>query len=399
MPSPAGTRRMRVFFSVGEPSGDEHAAALIGELRSRCPELVATGFGGPKMRPLMEASGGELVHPLTELAVMGFTRVVPMLGSFYRLVKQAEAIFSSNPPDAVVLVDFPGFNWWIARKAHAQGIPVFYYLPPQLWAWAPWRIKKVRRFVDHVLCGLPFEYDWYTSRGVSAEYVGHPFFDEVAQRSLDSEFVASCRSTPGPVVALLPGSRTHEVSFNWPVMQKVISQLDKKHPTTRFLVANYRPSHRRHCEARHLAEGSGRVEFHLGRTSEIIEAADCCLMVSGSVSLEVLARRTPSAVVYRATRLMEFLTRRLVSCQYMTLPNLLVDDELLPEFPFSGPIEPWIDPIVNTLDDWLSNPASIVSMTERMESLYSSIGAAGASGRTAEAILDRLPTRRLTQAA
>jgi len=390
---------MRVFFSVGEPSGDEHAAALIGELRSRCPELVASGFGGPKMRPLMEESGGELVYPLTELAVMGFARVVPMLGSFYRLVKRAEAIFASNPPDAVVLVDFPGFNWWIARKAHAQGIPVFYYLPPQLWAWAPWRIKKVRRYVDHVLCGLPFEYDWYTSRGVSAEYVGHPFFDEVARRSLDTEFLASCRNASGPVVALLPGSRTQEVALNWPVMQQVVDHLARKHPTTRFLVANYRPAHRRHCEARHLAEGSGRVEFHLGRTSEIIEAADCCLMVSGSVSLEVLARGTPTAVVYRCSRLMEFLTRRLVSCPYISLPNLLVDGELLPEFPFSGRIEPWIDPIVNTLDGWLSNSASLDSMTGRMESLYESIGAAGASGRTAEAILGRLTAGRLAKAA
>ena len=183
------------------------------------------------------------------------------------------------------------------------------------------------------------------------------------------------------------------------MIQNVVNRLARKHPTTRFLVANYRPAHRRHCEARHLAEGSGRVEFHLGRTSEIIEAADCCLMVSGSVSLEVLARRTPSVVVYRASRLMEFLTRRMVSCRYMSLPNLLLDDELLPEFPFSGRIEPWIDPIVNTLDGWLSHPDSLDSMTERMENLYESIGASGASGRTAEAILGRLPASRLARAA
>ena len=205
---------MRIFFSVGEPSGDEHAAGLIRELRARCPDVVVTGFGGPRMQPLIEESGGELVYPLTELAVMGFTRVVPMLGRFYRLVKRAEAIFSNNPPDAVVLVDFPGFNWWIARKARAAGIPVFYYLPPQLWAWAPWRIKKIRRYVDHILCGLPFEYDWYTRRGVSAEYVGHPFFDEVAERSLDDVFLASCRNRPGPTVAVLPEAEEIDVEID-----------------------------------------------------------------------------------------------------------------------------------------------------------------------------------------
>ena len=390
---------MKVFFSVGEPSGDEHAAGLIEELRTRCPGLVATGFGGPKMRPLIEDSGGQLVHPLTELAVMGFTRVVPMLGQFYRLVQQAEAIFREDPPDAVVLVDFPGFNWWIARKAHAAGIPVFYYMPPQLWAWAPWRIAKIRRFVDHVLCSLPFEYDWYTSRGVSAEYVGHPFFDEVAAKQLDSDFLATCQNTAGATVAILPGSRTQEVTLNWPVIQQVLNRLARKHPSTRFLVANYQTSQRRHCEARFLAAGSARVEFHVGRTSEIIEAADCCLMVSGSVSLELLARKTPAVVIYRATRLVEFLTRRLVSCQYMSLPNLLVDDELLPEFPFSGRIEPWIDPITSTLDDWLSSPDSLDSMIDRMTTLHQSIGAAGANGRTAEAILGRLPGQALTRAA
>ena len=106
----AGKQSMRIFFSVGEPSGDEHAAGLITALRSRRPDLVATGFGGPRMQPLLEASGGELVYPLTDLAVMGFAQVAPMLGRFYRLVKRAEAIFRNDPPDAVALADFPGFN-------------------------------------------------------------------------------------------------------------------------------------------------------------------------------------------------------------------------------------------------------------------------------------------------
>ncbi len=395
---------MRIFFSVGEPSGDEHAAGLIRELRERRPDIVVTGFGGPRMQPLIEESGGELVYPLTELAVMGFTRVVPMLGRFYRLVKRAEAIFSNNPPDAVVLVDFPGFNWWIARKAHAAGIPVFYYLPPQLWAWAPWRIKKIRRYVDHVLCGLPFEYDWYTRRGVSAEYVGHPFFDEVAERSLDDVFLASCRNRPGPTVAVLPGSRTHEVTLNWPLLQAVAQRLARAHPSARFLVANYKSAHRRHCEASFLADeqaagGAGRLEFHVGRTSEIIEAADCCLMVSGSVSLELLARQTPAVVVYRGTRLNEFLARRLVSCRYMSLPNLLIDDELMPEFPFSGSVDPWIEPITRTLDDWLSRPATREAVVNRMATLNESIGASGANGRAAELILERMSTPRLARAA
>ena len=162
---------MHIFFSVGEPSGDQHAAHLIHELKGRRADIEISGYGGPAM----EQAGCRLRFQLTDLAVMGFLRVIPLLWKFYSLVKQAERVFRESPPDAVVLVDFPGFNWWIARKAKAAGIPVFYYMPPQLWAWAAWRIKRVKRFVDHVLCALPFEYAWYAERGVNAHYVAIRF--------------------------------------------------------------------------------------------------------------------------------------------------------------------------------------------------------------------------------
>ena len=181
---------MRIFFSAGEPSGDQHAAHLIQELRARNPKIQTEGFGGPEM----QKQGCLLLFELTQLAVMGFLRVVPMLAKFRRLVIQAEAFFDDAPPDAVVLVDFPGFNWWIAKAAKRRGIPVFYYMPPQLWAWAPWRIRRVRKWVDHVICALPFEYEWYKSRGVNAIWVGHPFFDEVASHKLDSELVKELRA-------------------------------------------------------------------------------------------------------------------------------------------------------------------------------------------------------------
>ena len=167
---------MKIFFSVGEPSGDQHAAHLITELQSRGTSIECVGFGGPQMRE----AGCRIDFQLTNLAVMGFFRVLPMVHRFWQVYQQAKAQFQRERPDAVVLVDFPGFNWWIASAAKAQGIPVFYFCPPQLWAWASWRIKKVKKFVDHVLACLPFEAEWYQQRGVPAEYVGHPFFDEVA---------------------------------------------------------------------------------------------------------------------------------------------------------------------------------------------------------------------------
>ena len=227
---------MRIFFSVGEPSGDQHAAHLIHELRKRNPTFEAVGYGGPEMRE----AGCELRFQLTKLAVMGFFRVLPLVGKFLALARKAGKEFRENPPDAVVLVDFPGFNWWIARAASKAGIPVYYYMPPQLWAWGSWRIRRVKKYVNHVLCALAFEHDWYTQRGVEATYVGHPFFDEVAEKKLDSDLVQSLRSTgEGRTVAVLPGSRRHEIERNFPLMLEVVSRLTKRHPNTRFAVASY----------------------------------------------------------------------------------------------------------------------------------------------------------------
>ena len=234
---------MRIFFSVGEPSGDQHAARLIRALKRRRPDLTISGFGGPKM----SEAGCALDYPLTDLAVVGLFRVLPMLLKFYRLVKRAEQLFKTDRPDAVVLVDFPGFNWWIARKAKAAGIPVFYYLPPQLWGWLPWRVRKMHKFVDHILCGLPFEPKWYADRGVEAEYVGHPFFDEVAENRLDASFCQQAHTDYKRIVGILPGSRNHEVEANFPLQIGVMEQVAARHPDVQFLVACYRQKHLERC--------------------------------------------------------------------------------------------------------------------------------------------------------
>src|SRR5262249_4121757 len=149
-----------------------------------------------------------LLFPLVDLAVMWFLNVLINLVTFIRLIVLADREFRDNRPDAVVLIDYPGLHWWIARRAKARNIPVFYFVPPQLWAWAGWRVRKVRRLVDVVLCSLPFEPAWYHARDVAqATYIGHPYFDELTERPLDASFLAE-QEHPGPLVAILPGSRT-----------------------------------------------------------------------------------------------------------------------------------------------------------------------------------------------
>jgi lipid-A-disaccharide synthase len=169
----------------------------------------------------MEEAGARLVYPLVDLAVMWFLSVFAHAITFVRLIIQADRFFRDEKPDAVILIDYPGLNWWLARRARKRGVPVFYYVPPQIWAWAPWRVHKVRRFFDLVLCSLPFEPAWYHARGVwHAIYIGHPYFDELAERSLDQAFLERESSRSGHLVALLPGSRTKEIERNLPVFYR-----------------------------------------------------------------------------------------------------------------------------------------------------------------------------------
>ena len=192
---------MRIFISAGEPSGDLHAANLIRSIRERAP---GRGVRRLRRRTKWRRPARHLLYPLVDLAVMWFLNVLLNLVTFIRLIFLADRYFRDERPDAVVLIDYPGLHWWIARRAKARGIPVFYFVPPQLWAWAGWRVKKVRKYVDQVLCSLPFEPAWYQARGVDgAVYVGHPYFDELADRPLDDEFLAEQRGRPGPLVAIL----------------------------------------------------------------------------------------------------------------------------------------------------------------------------------------------------
>ncbi len=407
---------MHIFLSAGEASGDQHGAHLMREIRRRHPQARFSGFGGP----LMEQAGLESLHRLTDLAVIGVWAVLPLLWTFFKLVRRAGEYIDAQRPDAVVLIDFPGFNWWIARKAKRAGAQVIYYMPPQLWAWAPWRIRKVRKYVDHVLAALPFEAEWYASRGVSVEYVGHPFFDEVAEHELDAAFCRSLRrgsneedlgsriedsdkerpkssilyppsSTSPRLVGVLPGSRTVEVRRNVPVMLRVLKGLHAQHPDVRFPVACYREAHRDAIRAQLTGEYAELpIDLYVGRTPEIIATVHCCLMVSGSVSLELLARGTPAVVLYCGSVLTELMVRLLVTCKYMSLPNLMVDRPMIPEFPISRGVERHVRKMTAILDDWLTNPQSLAAARGDLLQLRETAARTGGVVRAAEAVLRRV---------
>lgn len=378
---------MHIFFSVGEPSGDQHAAHLVRELQARRPGIKVSGFGGP----MMQAEGVRILYRLTDLAVMFLWSVLPLLRKFIRLVGRAERFFADEKPDAVVLVDFPGFNWHIARKAKAAGIPVFYYLPPQMWAWAPWRARKMRKFVDHVLCGLPFEPEWYARRGINAEYVGHPFFDEVASHDLDEAACESMQTDNRKLLGVLPGSRNKEIERNWPTMLDVLQRIHTEQPDVRFVVASYNEKQAARC--REIAKEKDvelPLEYRIGVTPEVIDSADCCFMVSGSVSLEMLARTTPAVVLYHITRIARFAKWVFLNVPFITLPNLFANEAVLPEWIVPPGSKNHVDEMTSTLCGWLGDDTKRQAAVDRLAAMRNEVVRPGATANTADAIVRRL---------
>lgn len=376
-----------LYFSVGEPSGDLHASNLIAHLRRLDPGLKFRGLGGARMA----ATGCQIDYDLTQLAVVGIVEVLPKLREFFRVARLAEEAWRRERPDAVVLVDFPGFNWHIAKRAHRAGIPVIYYLPPQLWAWGAWRLKKMRRTVDRVLCNLPFEPDWYAARNMQVEYVGHPFFDEVHARELDQRFLETWRDHPGLQVAVLPGSRSREVEKIWPMQLAVLRELGRRYPSTRFLVAAHRAAQCRACE-RMLSEAdrSLNIEFFVGKTSEIIALCDCALMKSGSVSLEMMARGKPAVVAYHASRTFYAIGRCLTRLNSMTLPNMIAGETVMPEFLAVGTTAKAEGQILAAMDRLLGDADARAAQSQKLRQLAARFAQPGASQRAAAAILQTL---------
>lgn len=369
---------MHVFVSAGEPSGDLHGSNLIRAIRANHPAARVACFGGDRMT----AAGGEQLYPLTRLAVMWFGRALLNLRTFFRVADLAEDYFRTERPDAVVLIDYPGFHWHLARRAHRAGIPVYYFVPPQLWAWAGWRVKKMRKWVDTVLTALPFEDDWYRQQGVRTQYVGHPYFDELGRQVLDADFLRDQRGRGGPVVALLPGSRNQEVTGNFPLILAAAKRVHAARPDVRFLVASF--NEKQAAAAREMLAGSGLpADIHVGRTPEVIELADASLAVSGSVGLELMYRLTPTVVVYKLKPVELLIARPFIKARYISLVNLLAGEELFPEY-------------LTTRDEsgamaghvlgWLNDPASRAAAVDRLRALRDRAAVPGACERAAAVI-------------
>jgi lipid-A-disaccharide synthase len=385
---------MRVFISTGEPSGDLHAANLARALQARNPGIDLVGFGGPHF----QATGARVLYPLTNLAVMWIGQAIAHLFTFIRLVRRADALFERERPDAVVLIDYPGFHFALAKRASRRGIRVIWFVPPQLWGWAGWRVEKVKRWVTHVLCTLPFERGWYQKRGYEkATYVGHPYFDELHERHLDEEFMTLQLVRNGRLIAILPGSRTKEIKQNLPIQLRAAAKLSRELPDTRFVITCLRETHA--ALAREILANAGheipRIEIHTGRTAELIHIADLAWAVSGSVGLELMHELLPTVVLYKLNWFGALATRLLLKAPYVGIVNLLAGEEVMPEFLTRRDCS---NELVAWATRWLSEPAAHRAVQDRLRRVRDTHARPGATELAAEEILRLIAQHTQSQA-
>ncbi len=338
-----------VLFTAFEPSGDDHAAAVIAQLKALRPDLPVYAWGGPRM----EAAGAHLVERTGEDAVMG----VPGLAKIRehrRINRRIRAWMRQTPGLAMhIPVDSPAANFPICRIAKAHGLRVVHLVAPQVWAWGGWRIRKLKRLTDHLLCLLPFEEKWFRDRGIPATFVGHPLFDTaLARGALAAECAAFGEGSPR--VALLPGSRPSEIGRNFPLLLDAYRELAKARPEIRGVVAaTTAPVEERiRALAAHTGGWPASLSVAVGKTDAVIHWSELALVVSGTVTLQIARQQRPMIIVYKSSPLLYMLLARWVlSTEFLTLPNLVAGREVVPEFvPHFGQHEPIVAEALRIID-------------------------------------------------
>lgn len=329
-----------ILFTGFEPSGDDHASAVIAELRARHPDLPMYAWGGPKMA----AAGATIVESTGHDAVMGMPGLKKIL-EHREINRRIGAWMDKHRPALHVPVDSPAANFPVCKLAKERGAKVVHLVAPQVWAWGSWRVNKLRRLTDHVLCLLPFEESWFRKRGVEATFVGHPLFDRPLDLDALDRASGDLPRGAGPHVALMPGSRPAELSKNFPLLADAYRRLEREHPGIVGVVAAARPEDEPTLRALGTAPGKPWPESLIvvsRRTDAVTRWCDLALVVSGTVTLQIARQGKPMVIVYRSSRLFwSLIARWLISTRRFSLPNLIAEREIVPELiPHFGGSDP-----------------------------------------------------------
>jgi lipid-A-disaccharide synthase len=369
---------LRLLLSCGEPSGDLYAGALTRELRALSPDIAIAGLGGPQFA----SAGGRLIADYRGLAVTGLTEAIAKIPRSLATLRQLVADARAQRPDALVVIDFPDFNFRLARRVKGLGIPVIYYISPQIWAWRAGRMNAIREFATRVLVIFPFEEPIYRDAGVPVEFVGHPLVDLAIAGEPPTDLVRRLGLEPSaPIVAILPGSRPNEVGRILPDLVAAADHIRARVPGCQFLVARAPNLDDELFAAASRLPLCATVE---GQTDAVLEAADVALTASGTATVQTALHDTPMVIVYRLSPLTYRLGRRLVKLETYGMVNLIAGERIVPEL-----IQDAFTPraVADEAIAMLTDRARAAKISEGLAKVRERLGAPGASRRAAEAIL------------
>jgi lipid-A-disaccharide synthase len=369
-----------IMIVAGEASGDAHGARLCAAICALAPDTRIFGMGGERMR----AAGADLLADVSRRAGVGSTEVVSGVPELYRVYRRLRAALEREPPSVLVLVDFPEFNLRLAGVARRLGVPVVYFVPPQIWVWRRWRIRTIRRRISLVLAVFPFERPLYADAGVPVEFVGHPVLDSLAAApSRDEARRAFGLDDASLVIGLLPGSRRGEASELIPLMTAAKQRLGERWPGARFLLAQA-PTLDDELVATALAGAPGiRV---VRNAAAVMRAADLLLVASGTATLEAGLLGTPMVVCYRVSRVSEWLARLLVRVPWINLVNLTLGRAAVPELRLRHELT--VERLVDEASRLLESPERREAQRAAFAELHGQLGERGVAMRAAHRILE-----------
>jgi lipid-A-disaccharide synthase len=368
---------MKYYLIAGEASGDLHGSNLMKEILQKDPAAEFRFWGGDKMANI----GGTPVKHIRDLAFMGFTEVLANLRTILTNIQMCEEDILHFGPDALILIDYPGFNLRIAKKIKPSGIKIFYYISPQVWAWKQSRVHKIKKLVDKMMVILPFEKEFYQRFDYEVDFVGHPLLDAIQLKSEEEKAVLRKKWNPEnkKAVALLPGSRKQEISKMLPVML----QMQKYFPDVKFMIAGapaidesfYRPF---------LNENTAII---YNQTYDLLSVADAALVTSGTATLETALFNVPEVVCYKGGKISYHIARKLIKVKYISLVNLIMDEPVITELIQDDLTE---QNLKSELQQLLYDENKIKKMKTDFENLRTKLGGGGASEVTANLVLKTL---------
>lgn len=374
---------MKLYFVAGEASGDNHGAALMEALRRRRPEVEFAGRGGPRMAGL---AGGNFDNWIEEAGVVGLWEVLKHYPYFHRKMRATMAEIAAAKPDAVVLIDYPGFNLRLARRLRARSLggKIIYYISPQVWAWNRGRIPKMARWLDLMLCIFPFEAELYAQSGLRTVFVGHPMLE-----NLEAKRIAEPRDPN--LVGFFPGSRAREIRKLFPVMLEVMRQLHASRPELRFEIAAASESLGETIRRELAAAGDSLGEaatVTVGEAARTMQRSAVGLVASGTATLEAAFFRLPFLLLYKVAGLTFLAGKLLVRVKHLGMPNVLANWEIVPEF-IQGAAQPAV--LAAELGWLLDDPPRRAQMISDFDAVITQLGAGGANETAARALLAALP--------